>query len=79
MSKPKNATQAVNEGATITKADIEAKLRALRGEVSDVGQAGKQYAIAGVALAAVVVVGLAFAMGKRKGKRKTTVVEVRRV
>jgi hypothetical protein len=74
-----SVTQDAGAGAPVTRDDIEAKLRALRGEVDELGQSTKQYAIAGAALAAVVVVGLAFVLGKRKGKRKTTVVEVRRV
>jgi hypothetical protein len=73
------ATQQVSEGRTITRNDIESKLRELRGEVEETGNNVKQYAIAAGAVVAVAVVALAFALGKRKGKRKTTVVEVRRV
>jgi hypothetical protein len=64
---------------TVTRADIEAKLRALQGDVVDVGQSTKQYAIAAGAAVAVAVVAAAFLLGRRKGKKKTTVVEVRRV
>ena len=73
------ATQEVSEGRTITRGDIEAKLRELHGEVESTGDHVKQYAIAAGAVIAVAVVALAFTLGKRKGKRKTTVVEVRRV
>lgn len=77
MSKTK--TQEAGAGRPITKSDIEAKLRELRGEADEVGQGAKNYAIVAGAAVAVAVVGLAFVLGRRKGKKKTTVVEVRRV
>ena len=63
----------------ITRADIEAKLRAMRGEVEQTAEAAKGplLAVAGGVAAAVVVV--AFLLGKRRGRRKSTVVEIRRV
>jgi hypothetical protein len=73
------ATQQIEEGRTISRADIEAKLREIRGEVETTGHNVKQYALVAGAVVAVGVVALAFTLGKRKGKRKTTVVEVRRV
>ena len=73
------ATQQVGEGKTVTRDDIEAKLREIRGDVDAVGENAKQYALIAGAVVAVAVVGLAFALGKRKGKKKRTVVEVRRV
>lgn len=72
-------TQKVGEGKTVTRDDIEAKLRSIRGEVDSAGENLKQYAVAAGAVAAVVVIALAFHFGKRKGRKKTTVVEVRRV
>jgi hypothetical protein len=67
-----------NEGR-ITRADIEAKLRDMRGEVEQTAEAAKAplMAIAGGVAAAVVI--LAFLLGKRRGRRKSTVVEIRRV
>lgn len=73
------ATQQVGQGGHVTRDDIEAKLRELRGEVDEAGASVKQYAVVAGAVVAVAVVALAFAWGKRKGKKKTTVVEVRRV
>ena len=63
----------------ITRGDIEAKLRQMRGEVDRTAEAAKVpiMAIAGGVAAAVVV--LAFLLGKRRGRRKSTVVEIRRV
>ncbi|MGH9165446.1 MAG: hypothetical protein ACRDZW_08055 [Acidimicrobiales bacterium] len=63
----------------ITRATIEAKLRQIRDEVDTTTDAAKPYAlVAGVAVA-VLVVGLTFLLGRRRGRRKTTFVEVRRV
>lgn len=73
------ATQKVGEGAHVSRDDIESKLRELRGEVDETGDKVRQYAVVAGAVVAVAVVALAFAWGKRKGKKKTTVVEVRRV
>ena len=63
----------------ITRDDIEQKLRQIKGEVDSTTDTAKPYAIAAGAVLVVAVVGLAYLMGKRKGKKKTTVVEVRRV
>ena len=77
---PPTATQQVSDGTKkITRADIEAKLRDIQGEVQDAGRAGAQVAIVAGAAVAVGVVALVFWMGKRKGRKRTTVVEVRRV
>ena len=67
------------DDTTVTRNDIEAKLREIRGEVDDAGASAKQYAVIAGAVIAVTVVALAFTLGKRKGKKKRTVVEVRRV
>jgi len=63
----------------ITRADIESKLREMRGEVEQTAEKAKVplMAIAG-GVAAVIVVA-AFMLGKRRGRRKSTVVEIRRV
>ena len=72
-------TKATEGNGKITRDDIESKLREIRGEVQDVGNASKSYVlIAGVAAATLVVAG-AYLLGRRKGKKRTTVVEVRRV
>ena len=62
----------------ITKADIEGKLRELAGDVNEQAEAAKGVAVTvGAVVAAVVVVGI-FLLGKSRGKRKTTMIEVRR-
>jgi len=73
------ATTSVGEGGEVSRDDIESKLRELRGEVDAVGESSRK--VAGVVVVAVVVVVIAvtYLLGKRKGRKKTTVVEVRRV
>lgn len=63
----------------VTRRTIEEKLRELRGEVDSTIQTARPYVVIAGVVAAVAVVGLAYLMGKRKGKKKTTLVEVRRV
>ena len=63
----------------ITRDDIEAQFRSLEGEVDD-----RKEQVAGVAAAVgvAVVVGVivvAYALGRRRGRKRTTVVEIRRV
>jgi hypothetical protein len=66
-------------GGRIDRDDIEAKLREIRGEVDAVGESSRTVALAAGAAVAVTVIALVYVLGKRKGKKKTTVVEVRRV
>ena len=75
----RTATQKGGEGAKVTRGDIESKLRELRGEVDAAGESVKPYLLLAGGVAAVAVVALAFTLGKRRGKKKRTVVEVRRV
>jgi hypothetical protein len=63
----------------VSRGDIEAKLREIRGEATSTGESVRTYAVVGGAVVAVAVIGVVFWMGKRRGKRKTTIVEVRRV
>jgi hypothetical protein len=63
----------------ITKADIEAKLRQIRGEVDETTEQSRQYVLMAGVGGAVISIGLAFLLGKRKGKRTSTIVEIRRV
>jgi hypothetical protein len=63
----------------IHRSDIESKLREIRGEVDSTATAAKPAAMAVAAVAVVLVVGAAYFLGRRKGKKKSTVVEIRRV
>ena len=63
----------------VTRADLEAKLTEIDAELTDTGEAVKPKAIAIGIGALVLLVILAFLLGRRKGERKTTIVEVRRI
>jgi hypothetical protein len=64
---------------TVTKADISAKLREIAGEVEETAVGAKDYALIAGAVAIVGVVVLAYILGRRKGRTRRTVVEVRRI
>lgn len=63
----------------VTRTTIEAKLREIRGEVDSTAESARPYAIVAGVVVAVAVVAMAYLLGRRKGKRKTTLVEIRRV
>jgi hypothetical protein len=63
----------------VTRADIEAKLQEIRGEVDTTATEAKSYAVTVGIVAAVVLIGGAYLFGRRRGRRRSTVVEIRRV
>jgi hypothetical protein len=63
---------------TVSRADIEAKARQLVDAVDETKESVQNKALILVAAAAVVVLG-AFIVGRRRGSRNKTVVEVYRV
>ncbi|HYD10699.1 MAG TPA: hypothetical protein VEA78_11400 [Acidimicrobiales bacterium] len=75
----KALTEATEKNGHITRDDIESKLRQITGEVSEVGSASKSYVLIAGAVAAVGLLAGAYVLGRRKGKKRTTVVEVRRL
>jgi hypothetical protein len=63
----------------ITRDDIEKKLRGLQGDVVEKVE-DRKGALATVAVAAGVVVVIAvFLLGRRSGRRRSTMVEIRRL
>ncbi len=65
--------------APIGRGDLEAKLRELQGGVDETRQSATTTLLTVGAVVAVGVLAVAFLMGRRKGKKRTTVVEVRRI
>ena len=63
----------------VTRNDLESKFRELRGEVDSTADSAKQYAAMAAAVGAVVVLGVVYLMGRRRGRKTTTVVEVKRL
>lgn len=68
-----------SDAQAITKADIEAKLQTLKSGVDEEVANVKGIAIAVGVTVAVVVVLATFALGRRRGRRLATIVEIRRV
>ena len=63
---------------TITRDDLESKFRQLTTDVDDRADAAKGTVVAvGAVVAAAVVIGV-FLLGRSRGRRKTTVIEVKR-
>jgi hypothetical protein len=70
---------ATTDSSRVSRQDIENKLRALQGDVQDKVDDRRSTLLAvagGVGLALVVIF---FLLGRRSGKRRSTVVEIRRV
>ncbi len=69
----------MTETAAITPADIEAKFRDIQGQVDVVAEdSRKKMAIAGSAISLIILM-LVYVMGRRSGKRMSSVVEIRRL
>lgn len=66
-------------GAEITRADIEAKFRDLSGDVDEAAESAKGTVLVVGAVVAVGVVLAAFMLGKKRGRKKTAFIEIRRV
>lgn len=62
----------------VEKSDIEEALRSFQGGVTDEIESRKQQILMGVGIAAAVLLLLAYFVGKRRGRRKSTFVEIRR-
>jgi hypothetical protein len=65
--------------AAITRDDLEAKFRELQGEVDETVESSIGIVAIAAVAGAVGLLGVAFLLGRRRGKRQSTVVEIRRV
>jgi hypothetical protein len=69
----------LSDSERIERDDLEAKFRELQGEVGDVTASARSYLVVAGAVAGVLVIGVAFLLGKKRGRRNSTVVEIRRI
>jgi hypothetical protein len=76
--KPVPATGS-GPGGRVEISDIRAKLGEIRGEVDETTERAKPIALYGAVGATVVVIVIAFWLGRRRGRRKSTWVEIRRL
>jgi hypothetical protein len=63
----------------ITRDDIEAKFRELTGEATDEVESARSQAVTVGLAVGVALVAVVFLIGRRSGRRRSAVVEVRRV
>jgi hypothetical protein len=63
----------------ITRDDLEAKFAQLRGATSSGTQKARVAGVAALVIGGVVLVLAAYVLGRRKGRKRRTIVEVRRV
>ena len=69
----------VTSTSKISRDDIEAKLREIAGGVDEQVEAARPKLMAGAVTAVVVVVVLSYLVGRRRGRRRSAVVEIRRL
>lgn len=69
----------VDPDKKVSRADIEAKLRELRGDVDSRVDDAKLPAVAIATVVAVTFVIAAYVIGRRRGKKKSMVLEIRRI
>lgn len=76
---PKTSVAGSGPGGRIELADIQSKLEEIQGDTSEVVDRSRSRVVIVAIAGAVVVVGVAFLLGRRRGKRKSTWVEIRRL
>ena len=67
------------DGAPITRDDIEARFRELNGDVGSEVEAVRPQLLTVGAAVVVAVIAIAFLAGRRRGRKRSAVVEVRRI
>jgi hypothetical protein len=68
-----------NGTGRITRADIEAKLRAIRDDIEPVGEQAKGGLMAAAPVVVALLGGGASLLGTRSGKKRRAVIEIRRL
>ena len=69
----------MTETSPITPADIEAKFRDIQGQVDTVTEDGKKKAMIGGSVLAILLMVMIYAMGRKAGRKDSTVLEIRRL
>lgn len=80
-SRTKNAGPPTGSGpdGRIEIADIRTKLQEIQGDTSETAERARPALTTAAVVGAVVVLGVAFWLGRRRGRRKSTWVEIRRL
>jgi len=78
MSK-KSKSESAEAAESISRDDIEARVRQITGDANDTAQTMSKAAVAGGSALVVLLIILFFLMGRSKGQKRTTIVEIVRV
>ncbi|HEX8804145.1 MAG TPA: hypothetical protein VF743_08125 [Acidimicrobiales bacterium] len=73
------ASPTVTPGSHVTRADLEAKFRELQGEAREQVASARGTLVAVGGVVAVVLALIVFLLGRRAGKQRTTIVEIKRI
>jgi hypothetical protein len=63
----------------ITRDDIERSLRSIQAGVTNEVRSRKQMIVQGVTIGSVLFIIIVFLLGRRSGRKRNTIVEIRRV
>jgi hypothetical protein len=66
-------------GGRVEISDIRQKLEEIRGDIDETTEKAKPIATYAAVAGVIVAVGVAFWLGRRRGRRKSTWVEIRRL
>ncbi len=72
-------TSGSGPGGAVQIGDIRAKLNEIQGEVDETAERARPYALYAEVGGAVLLIVLAFILGRRRGRNKSTWVEIRRL
>jgi hypothetical protein len=76
---PTTPSNGSGPGGKVEIGDIRAKLQEIRGEVDDTVETAKPYGTMAAVAGVLIIVILAFLLGRNRGERKATWVEIRRL
>ena len=76
---PSTPVSGSGPGGRIELADIREKLEEIRGEVDETKDSVRPYLTHAAVAGAVIVVAVAFLVGRKRGRRKSTWVEIKRL
>ncbi len=63
----------------VTRADIEAKLRQIQGDVETGVESGRDIGKVATIAGVVLALGVVYLLGRRHGRKKRTIVEITRI
>ena len=76
---PDDSLVGSTEQAPISKDDLEAKFREIKTDVEQVTTEKRNKIIPAVGLVAILIVLITYLLGQRTGKKKSAVVQIRRI